>query len=74
MHHKFIMNILKTYLYNPEATFHGVERHAVFVFENNLIMSGERVYYTELIAGINDINQCKNIKKIEFLSGVGFQL
>ena len=46
MHHKFIFNILKTYLHNPEATFHSVEKHAVFIFENNLIMSGERVYYT----------------------------
>lgn len=74
MHHKFIINTLKNYLENPEATLYSVTNHAILIFENNLLMSADKIYYTELVTGLGDIQQCKNTKKVEFLSNVGFEL
>lgn len=46
----------------------------MLIFEGNVIMTTEKIYYEEMIAINDDIIQCKTSKKVEFLDKLGFKL
>lgn len=45
MHKKHIINLLKSYFDNPFLIINSVANHCLLIFENNVIMTSEKVYY-----------------------------
>ena len=74
MHKKFIMNQLESYLPKPNDLICSIQSYGLVIFDNNLIMTSEKIYYGEMIATADDMQLCKNSKKVDFLTQVGFEL
>ena len=68
------MNQLESYLPKPNDLICSIQSYGLVIFDNNLIMTSEKIYYGEMIATADDMQLCKNSKKVDFLTQVGFEL
>ena len=58
----------------PLEILKSIKQYGLFIFDNNVVMTTEKTYYAEMMPVDKDMHLCKNSKKIEFLSNLGFDL
>ena len=74
MHKKFILNQLESFIERPKDLLASIKDYGLIIFDNNVVMTTEKMYYAEMIPIGNDMQLCKNSKKVEFLKKLGFDL
>ena len=50
----------------------SIKQYGLIIFDNNVVMTTEKMYYAEMIPTGNDMRLCKNAKKVDFLKELGF--
>lgn len=71
---QLILNILKTYLSNPEIVLSIEGKSVLLNFEPRVMMSSEKEYTCELEGDEDDIRVWKNAKKVDFLEDRGYRI
>lgn len=71
---QLILNILKTYMSNPEIVLSIEGRSMLLIFEPRVMMSSEKEYICELEGDEEDIRVWKNTKKVDFLEDRGYRI
>ncbi len=67
MNKKLILNVLHSRLSDPN-TYLTRSGNYLLVFEKNILVTSEKIYYYELISSTaDDITVFRNLKKIQFL-------
>jgi hypothetical protein len=73
-HKELILNVLRSRVANPEASLNAVSLNRILIFEKNILVTSDKVYYYELISANNDINIYKSAKKLQFLDEIGYEM
>jgi hypothetical protein len=74
-HRELILNVLRSRVAAPEQALAVTNCSRVLIFEKNILVTADRVYYYELIAAPNDdITLYKSAKKVQFLDELGYEI
>lgn len=74
MNKKLILNVLHSRLSDPN-TYLTKSGNYLLIFEKNILVTSEKIYYYELISSTaDDITVFRNLKKIQFLDELGYAI
>lgn len=75
IHKNLILNVLRSRVSNPEEVLNLKNTNKIYIFEKNILVTSEKVYYYELISNnYEDISIYKNVKKVQFLDELGYEV
>jgi hypothetical protein len=73
-HKELILNVLRSRLSAPESALTATNCNRLLIFEKNILVTSDKVYYYELIPAPNDITLYKSAKKVQFLDELGYEI
>lgn len=74
-HKELILNVLRSRVAAPEQALSATNCTRLLIFEKNILVTSDRVYYYELIpAPAGDISLYKSAKKVQFLDELGYEI
>lgn len=74
-HRELIHNVLRSRVVAPEQALKATNCNRILIFEKNILVTSDRVYYYELISNSNDdITVYKSAKKLQFLEELGYEM
>lgn len=74
-HKELILNVLRSRLAAPEQALNLSSGNKILIFEKNILVTSDKVYYYELISTANDdIAIYKSAKKLQFLEELGYEI
>lgn len=62
-------------MHNPEELLNVTNINKIYIFEKNILVTADKVYYYELIStSSDDISVYKSAKKLQFLDELGYEI
>lgn len=72
-HKELILNVLRSRIAAPDQALSVTNCSKILIFEKNILVTSDKVYYYELISTSNDdIAIYKSAKKLQFLEELGY--